>query len=321
MIRPGPTFYPVRWWHKMSERRLAAMMRDSARTLRRRLDKLLCWKESAALVVSPMWTPWLDVLPFGLVVYDCIDDLLVHVPDSAKRPMYARWERDLIARCDGAAVTTPALREYVQEQRADVPIAMLRNGVDVEAFRTRGLGAARPGDVPPQGKPIVGFVGALYEWVDFELICRIADRLGDHQFVFVGPYNSGNQINAVRARKNVAILGTKPHEQVPAYVNAFDACWVPFRSGRIARAANPVKNYEYLALGKPVVSPPLADADSFEGLVRIGHTDDEIVALLCQAAANPCRDADARVAFARKNAWDQRARAYVRFVDSLKDHK
>jgi teichuronic acid biosynthesis glycosyltransferase TuaH len=75
--------------------------------------------------------------------------------------------------------------------------------------------------------------------------------------------------------------------------------------------------YEYLSLGKPVVSTPVADTESFEGLIRVGRSSDEIAAHLRAALAEGGDQAAQRVRFARANSWDVRARDYVSFIASL----
>ena len=174
-----------------------------------------------------------------------------------------------------------------------------------------------PSDVPAGRRPIVGFVGALYEWIDWTLIGEVVRALPDCDFVFVGPHDGRSSTSALSGVDNATFLGARPHDRVPAYVQAFDVCWVPFDQSRVSRAANPVKIYEYLALGKPVVSTPVADTDSFEGLVRVGHDADEIVEHLRAALAEGSAQADRRVAFARANSWDARAADYVSFTASL----
>ena len=79
-----------------------------------------------------------------------------------------------------------------------------------------------------------------------------------------------------------------------------------------------MKIYEYLALGKPVVSTPVADTDSFEGLILVGSSADHIIEHLRTALAQKDEGKDARViCFANANSWDTRARDYVTFIDAL----
>ncbi|MGQ9862803.1 MAG: hypothetical protein ACUVSD_12445, partial [Thiobacillaceae bacterium] len=94
-------------------------------------------------------------------------------------------------------------------------------------------------------------------------------------------------------------------------------CWVPFCQDRVGLSANPVKVYEYLALGKPVVSTPVADVEAFEGLVEVGRTPDEVAECLRRAIRHPPGDAEVRSAFATRNSWATRAAAYAAFADEL----
>jgi len=315
VLRPGPTRYPVRWWPRMHERRLRAMMRSGAHALRRRLDRLICWERSAALVVTPMWLPWLDVLPFNTVVYDCIDDLTVHAPDPAFHRIYKPWEGELIDRCDGAIATAEVLRDAIRSRRTDLPVAMIKNGVDVDRFDAAE--ARLPDARASKRRPIVGFVGALLEneeWIDWRGIRHVVTALSDVDFVFVGPHTEGEDIRWLQGRENVRLIGAVSHEHVPRHIADFDVCWVPFRDSESVRNANPVKNYEYLAMGKPVVSTACADTASFDGFVLAGHKAEQVTTLLRDALAAPCDDAEARIAFARRNSWDARASEIEAFL-------
>ncbi len=320
ILRPWPPRWPTRFWAHIGERRLRQAMRDRARGLRRSLERRLSIREAAAIVVTPMWLPWLDELPFERIIYDCIDDLAVHAPDPAMHRVYKQWERELIGRCDGAVATACILRDAIREFRPELPVALIRNGVDADWFRASAASAPRPGDLPEGGRRIVGFVGALYEhedWIAFDLIRRTVEALPEFDFVFVGPHTGGADIAALRSAPNVRLLGRRPYDQVPAYVAGFDVGWVPFKPSRIVLSANPVKSYEYLALGKPVVATPFADPQSFEGLVRIGDSAEEIIELLREAVTTACTDAEARVDFARRNSWRRRAIDFANFTNTL----
>lgn len=337
VLRPWPT-YPRRLWPLLSPPHLRAAIRERARGLRRELEAVLDWEAAAAIVVSPVWTPWLDELPFRVLVYDCIDDLQVHVPRPKLGPLYQAWEAELIDRADGAIVTAGALGERLCARRVELPVAVIRNGVD--AGRFAALAARQPAPALRRGgRPIVGFVGvmsggATYEWLDWDLLLATVRALPEFDFVFVGPYERSQHAAALERLEHVRLLGWQPYERVPGLVAAFDACWVPFNPGAVGRLANPVKIYEYLALGKPVVTTPVSDVGAFDGLVTVAADAAQMIAALRSAlsagigspraaisdeeSVAPDQQAAARVAFARANSWQARARACLEFVEALK---
>jgi glycosyltransferase involved in cell wall biosynthesis len=187
----------------------------------------------------------------------------------------------------------------------------------VARFQHLAAVTPRPGDVPMSGRPMVGFVGALYEWIDWELIRETARRLPDFDFVLVGPRDRRGPSMQLAGLPNVRLLGARPYALVPAYIDTFDVCWVPFKQDAVGLAANPVKIYEYLALGKPVVTTPVADTDSFGAMVQVARTPGEMAAGLRAAIGGAPAAREGRIAFARQNSWDARAREYVRFIASL----
>ncbi len=316
VVRPWPA-YPERWWSHISERRYLRLVRKRAADLRRQLSRHVPLEESAAIVVSPRWLPWLDHLPVRTVVYDCIDDVRVHAGRPETVSVYRRWEAELIERADGVVTTAAALARHVR-QLADVPVELVRNGVDAQWFARQAERQSRPGDLPRSGRPLVGFVGALYGWIDWPLVGQVAAALPEFDFVFVGPIDGRSRPGKAAELANVHLLGRRPHQRVPAYVAAFDVCWVPFDATQISRLANPVKIYEYLALGKPVVSTPVADVESFEGLVQVGADAPALAAALRSALEQRDESAAARRReFARRNSWDARAEQFARFVDRL----
>ena len=97
-------------------------------------------------------------------------------------------------------------------------------------------------------------------------------------FMLVGPLVDPERAVALQAHANVIFPGMRPYAEVPAYIAAFDLCLIPFISGKIAESTNPVKVFEYFALGKPVLSTPVAELQSFaqEGLLTIAEGEEFI---------------------------------------------
>lgn len=319
VLRPWPAA-PARLWLRMPPRLLEQRMRSAARALRRALERRVDWSSAVALVVTPSWTPWLRELPFGRVLYDCIDELEVQVPRRELVPLYRDWEAELLARASGALVTARELGRELIAKRPGLPIALVPNGVDARWFAERAAASPPPPELARLPRPIVGFVGALYSWIDWELIESVARALPVHSFAFVGPSDGHAIPAALRALPNVHFLGPRPYAAVPACMAAFDLAWVPFRDDAVGNKANPVKLYEYLSVGKPVISTPVADLEDFEGLVECVRGPREALERIPALTAEPARDAEQRRAFAARCSWDARAAATLRFADSLAPH-
>jgi glycosyltransferase involved in cell wall biosynthesis len=314
---PGP---PARLWPMLGHQGVRRAVRAPARALARRLGRHIDWSSAIGLVVSPIWTPWLEHLPLSRLIYDCIDDPDVHAPRPRLVPMIRRWERELMQRADGVVVTARGLEAHCRAMHADVPISLVRNGVDPEAFRRAADRNERPADLPPPGRPIVGFVGALYDWIDWPLIDNVVRAMPDHEFVFVGPHAGEPAQSRIASLANAHFLGQRPYASVPAYMKSFDVAWVPFDTSQVSALANPIKIYEYLALGRPVVTTPVADVEHLGGTCRVASGAKDVVnaILAAQHDNTPALESD-RSAFADRQSWRQRASDIVEFCESLSE--
>jgi hypothetical protein len=109
----------------------------------------------------------------------------------------------------------------------------------------------------------------------------------------------------------VSLPGEKPYSQIPAWLAKFDVAILPFKRTPLTEAANPVKAYEILASGKPLVSVPLPELLPLKPLVRLASTVDEFEREILQELKPNRTDRTLqrrRRAFARQNTWDQRFR-------------
>ncbi len=317
VIRPWPS-YPASLWTRLPQHHLERSIARSAARLRAQLDPLIDWRRSVAIAVTPAWLPWLTALPFARIIYDCIDNLTVMTPRPSLLPLHREWERRLIERADAVVCSATPLADRIRADHRDVPLRVIRNGVDVAAMRAGAL--TQPAPALPRLRsesPRVGFVGALYEWIDWELIRAVAESRPELEFLFIGPMGETGLPAWTRHLANVHFLGPCPYWQVPAYLREFDACWVPFAAGEISRDANPIKIYEYLSLGKPVVSTPVADPQAYGDFVGFATTPADVASALDEALIDSEEAREARLDFARSNDWGERAREYTDFADEV----
>ena len=118
-------------------------------------------------------------------------------------------------------------------------------------------------------------MGLLNERIDFEIISALARYNDQWKIVLVGPIYSHLQTvtrtieQLPRRHGNVFLLGEKDYTSLPDYVAGFDVCVIPYKTGPYADGINPLKLYQYLAAGKPVVSTPLPSVAKFADVVSI----------------------------------------------------
>jgi glycosyltransferase involved in cell wall biosynthesis len=262
-------------------------------------------EESIAIVENPLWGLVLEKGDFSKITYDCIDDItLFSGRGSAER--IVEYERRLLGMSEAVYVTAEKLEENLRAKTKSIPILRVPNGVDYDFFQSRTAGGEAPADLATVQRPIVGYVGVLRDWMDYDLLEFIAGRMPGISFVLVGPIDFEFRIEHLRKMRNVVFPGRKDYRDIPAFVNGFDVCMIPFLTGPVSHTTNPVKIFEYFALGKPVVSSPLHELEQFreKGLLWIANGKEEFAAAVAKAMKEgdgPVRKRRREVA--RQHSW------------------
>lgn len=258
-----------------------------------------------AFVSTPRWTPVIEGLDFSAVVYDCLDDLKVHA-EPARLRRFEAWERRLIERADASFAVSPMLARDLEAKGARC-VEVLGNGVCFDEFVAR----SQPAD-PKGPRKRVGYLGALYEWVDIDLLAHAARTLPEHEFVLVGPVRRGVDVSALERLPNVRLPGYRPYPDVPKAMASFDVALIPFKEGDVARASDPIKIYEYFCFGTPIVTTPVSDVERLSELLYVARGPEAFVdgirAALAESARNDASLREKRIAYARANDWRERAR-------------
>ncbi len=174
-------------------------------------------------------------------------------------------------------------------------------------------GAAAGGPVAPElaamPRPIVGYLGQVADKMDYTLIGQVARARRGWSFVFVGPVWSSkrDRVAALESLGNVHFLGARPFDRLVPYLRGFDVCTLPHALGPLTRSMDPIKLYDYLSTGKPVVSTPVAGVDRFADVVRIADGPAAFVAALEAALIENGGLTRQRLAYAQANTWATRA--------------
>jgi GT2 family glycosyltransferase/glycosyltransferase involved in cell wall biosynthesis len=231
------------------------------------------------------------------IIYDCMDE---HGGFSTNHSSMLRYEDSLILGSDLALATSRALYDKIAPRARQA--LLLPNATDFEHFRSAG--EQRPLAHLP--RPIIGYYGAISDWFDVDMVRTAAQARPDWQFVLIG-HTFGADINWLQQCSNVHLLGEKPYEALPSYLHDFDVACIPFLLNSLTVATNPVKFYEYLSAGKPVVAVHLPDLKPYQEYfypVRDAANFIEQVELALRE--NDADKVHRRAELARRNTWSAR---------------
>jgi GT2 family glycosyltransferase/glycosyltransferase involved in cell wall biosynthesis len=257
---------------------------------------------TCSMVQFPYWRQCALALRerFGdMVLCDCMDDWR-HWTNPPIGPFALAEEEKLVRECDLLLVTSRELEaRYLGEGLSPL---LVKNAADFARFASgsdRGLLA----DLP---RPVIGYYGAIADWFDVSLVYEAARLRPGCSFVLIGhAYRS--DIGRLKSLPNVRLLGEMDYRDLPSYLREFDVCMIPFVLDGLTRAVDPVKVYEYLSQGKPVVATRLPELAGLGRSVYIAGGADEFVAQTDAALAesDPALRQE-RVRFAAANTWTDR---------------
>ena len=244
------------------------------------------------------------------LIYDWVDELSVF-PGSQ-----ARLASDHAEMLKLAGIVLVTARQLLDKTKISRPEALLcPNGVDYEHFaQARQAQLQAPGDLAMlvQDKPIAGYIGALARWLDYSLLEELAQKRPDWQFVLVGPDHDRTLPASLLKLPNMLWLGAKSYAELPAYLKAFTAALIPFHLNQVTHAVSPLKLFEYMAAGKPVISTPILEATHIPGVLLANNADEFSAhldqAILLKQDAAYLEQSDL---IARQNTWEQRAQVVM----------
>jgi glycosyltransferase involved in cell wall biosynthesis len=220
-----------------------------------RVVRHLGFRDAIAWIYRPAYYYGLRAVPHRSLVFDLVDDLSAYGGGHWDHVEYEIQQ--LVEEADLLVVTAKTLLDRYGSSAART--AHVSNGYDAELFSCERVGAHVPPSISAVPRPILGFTGTLFSFLDFDLLMQVASVHHDKSLVLVGPVEDSvkRAVSRLRELPNVFHIGERPQSEIPAYVGAFDVCLNPFSRGRVADSVSPLKVYEYLAMGRPVVSTPM----------------------------------------------------------------
>lgn len=298
-----PFFNKFRFINKINQKRQAKFVREKMKQHGFGNETVLwCYSPSSCDIVSHV--------PHDKLVYDCVDRHSAykgHINPAVVDAM----EKDLAKKADQVFATAVGLSETLE--KINPSTKMIPNGAAYEIFskvETEKESLAIPEEMKNLSHPIYGFVGMLQECIDYKLIESLAKNRPEATVYLIGRTLPGVDLTHLEKYPNIHFHGLVPQAELPNYIAQFDVCLNVFREGALSRDVSPLKFYEYLATGKPIVSTrePL-QVEEFSDVVLIAHKEEEFLSLCDKAAQQKDTEkTEKRLAYGAACSWTERVK-------------
>jgi glycosyltransferase involved in cell wall biosynthesis len=293
----------------LNARLLPSLVRRAARRLGLRRPILWAYVPQAEALV--------EALEPSLIVYHCVDDIAAQ--ERIDTVSFRAAETRFAARADLVLASAPALAKRLRTISHNVLYAP--NVADTELFAS----ALEPGPVDPDmaalPAPRIVFTGAIVAIkLDIPLLVELARLRSAWSFALVGPVGPGDprtDVSALAAEPNIHLLGPRPYRELPNVLRGADAGLIPYARNELTESIFPMKVYEYLAAGLPVVATPLPALAGVEDVATAADAQG-IAVLLEEAHAgdSPERRAE-RSRAAASNSWERRLEEIATAIAAL----
>ncbi len=265
-----------------------------------RLHNIILW------ITHPFGADFIGKLGEDMICYDRTEDFAYkHDCPSTLQSLMKKNDSKIIKRANIIFVQTKETLEKISTEKKNV--FLVPNAVDIKWFDNEILDVP---DIQAIHHPILGYCGNINSRIDFELLKHIAVRHPEWSIVIIGLLGQRvKELSMTEGFDNIHLIRVKPYKELPTYLSNFDVCLMPHKIDRFTESQSPLKLFNYLAAGKPVVSTNIAGVRDYKNIVKIGHTKEEFVSFIEEVLVNDSEEeVDERRAIAQKNTWDIRAK-------------
>lgn len=234
-------------------------------------------KELIIWSYNPMFADLINDLDYKNFIFDTVDNWMYH--ESFKNQVkHLENNYELITnKADIIFTVSKDLVDFYNQKGRQNKVYWIPNGVAFDLYQDPEI-INKKNELDDIKKPIIGYLGTIQKRFDIQLIKFLAVNNPDYNFVFVGPVwkETQKQIDQeLQGLDNLHFFGRKSYLQSPSYINKFDVAIIPHKLDDFLKTTDPMKMYEYLALGKPIVTTPGAGTDVFKDYLYVASNNEE----------------------------------------------
>lgn len=256
-----------------------------------------------------------------VVLYEYIDE--IHADIVGSEAAETVLDRHLkVLKTEDIICVTSAEKLYRDVARFRTKhLELITNGVEIEHFSLSRDLADIPHEIKgivEKNKTIVGYFGALAKWFDYELVISLARSHPEYEIMLIG-WNYDQSLNqySISDYHNISVIGPVDYKVLPRYACWFDVSTIPFLVNEVTESTSPIKLFEYMALGHPIVTTDMPECRKYRS-VLIGRNHEEFISRV-EEAVNKSKDAN-YLSILRSEAEENTWRSKVKSIaDALKD--
>ena len=219
-------------------------------------------------------------------------------------------------------VTADKLKEDIEEKRGMEKLVFACNGVDYEHYQNIDKTFEfdkKFKEILYQNKPIIGYYGAFASWFDYEMVSNLAKQRPEYNVVLIGSkYDNSLEESNIEKLDNVFYLGTKDYKILKNYADKFNVCTVPFIINDITKTTSPLKIFEYMALGKPIITTDMNECRKYQS-VMIAKNKEEFISLIDKAISLNTKSNREYFEILKKealeNTWQEKTKDIIKLLE------
>ncbi|XZM60879.1 glycosyltransferase [Clostridium perfringens] len=212
------------------------------------------------------------------IIYEYIDELSDEISGHLPDFVYDRHKNIIEDKSNIAVGSADKLIEEIEEIRGKENVAMITNGVKYDHWQYRSDEVPEKlKDIVSKGNPIIGYFGALAKWFDYELLKKVAKERPNYEIVLIGfLYDNSFKDSKIDELENVHYLGIVDYKELNQYSQYFTISTIPFLLNDITESTSPVKLFEYMAMGHPIVTTDMRECRKYKS-VLIGKSHEDFI--------------------------------------------